>query len=284
MKHYISLLALGDNLISLSMLEQIDTKVKVLGTKHTKNVAKLMEVEEKLDIEVIFDDIPAFYDMKKQGIVKSIKDFYKFIQYIRDNNIDEIVFEKKDFRSNLVSIFTSAKLYYPDIIEKNVYQNRKQLIQKVYNHNISLNSYTLELNNSKIVVINPLTRVDIKNIKHEHLRYIIDMLNQNNYKIYLLDIDKKYQEFENETYSYLTNTTLDDVKQLIKRSDLYIGGDSFLIHLAYYLKKNYFMIFYRDNDDFLPPNIEDNFYINAHKVDDFNQEMKKKFKNIGVIK
>jgi ADP-heptose:LPS heptosyltransferase len=282
-KYYVSLLALGDNLISLSLLEQLDYKVNILGTRHTLNIAKLMNIENKLNIEIIFEDIPAFYDIKKRGIVKSVIDFYKFIIFIKRKNINELVFEKKDFRTILVAFFTHVKIYYPDIQISKVYNNRKKFIENVYNKNIHLNKYNLQLKSPKIIVINPLTRVELKNIKHSHLRYIIEELNQNGYEIYLVDIEKKYKEFEHKVRVYLTNTTLEDIKQLIKRCDLYIGGDSFLIHLSYYLQKNYFIIFYRDNDDFLPPNATDEFYIKAHVCNNFETEIIKKFKDIKII-
>ena len=281
--YYLSFLALGDNLISLSMLEQLDDKVKILGTKHTQNVAKLMGIENKFDIKIVFDDIPAFYDIKKQGILKAIKDFFNFIKYIRSNNITGIVFEKKDFRSSLISLLTKANIYYPNNLNLNVYENRKELISTVYKQSINMNSYALKIENPKMILINPVTRAEVRNIKCNHLKYIIDILKKNGYEIYLIDIEKKYIEFERVVDKYLTNTSLDDVKQLIKKCDLYIGGDSFLIHLAYYLKRNYFMILYRNNDDFLPPNIESNFYIKAHESDDFQVNIKEKFINIGLI-
>ena len=284
MKYYISLLALGDNLISLSLLEQLDDKVKILGTKHTQNIAKLMGVEDKLIIEVVFDDIPAFYNIKKMGVFKAIKDFYSFIRYIKSNSIDELIFEKKDFRSELISLLTGVKMYYPDILSPKVYENRKDLISNIYNKSIELNNYKLLLDNPKIILINPLTREEYRNIKYEHLKYMLEEFNKYGYKVYLIDIEKKYSEFQDEVKYYLTNTTLDDVKKLIIKSDIYIGGDSFLIHLAYYLKRNYFMFFYRDNDDFLPPNIENNFYIKAHHSDDIEKELNDKFKNIGLIR
>lgn len=284
MKYYVSLLALGDNLISLSLLQKSDIKVNILGTKLTKNIVKLMGLENMFNIEVVFDDIPAFYDIRKKGFWKAIKDFYKFIRYIQKNKITEMIFERKDFRSLIILFLTNAKGYYPDYLNIKVYENRRELIEKVYHQSIEVNSYLLKIQNPKKIVINPLTRVELRNIKHNHLKYILDTLNNNQYEIYLIDIENRYQEFENDVYSYLTDTTLDDVKQLILKCDLYIGGDSFLIHLAYYLKQNYFMIFYRDNDDFLPPNIKDDFYIKAHKSSDFVIEMQQKFENIGLIK
>jgi len=284
MIYYVSLQALGDNLISLSFLEQLDGKVNILGTNHTKNISTLMNSQDKFNIEIIFDDIPAFYDIRKKGILEALKDFVVFIKYIKHHNIKELVFEKNDIRSRLTSLLTNTKIHSIKNASNLVYENRRQLIEKVYSQKISSNSYKLKVKNPKIIVINPLTRVEVRNIKHSHLKYIISELNSNNYEIYLIDIEKKYQIFENEVQHYLTNTTLEDVKQLIIQSDLYIGGDSFLIHLAYYLKKNYFMVLYRDNDDFFPPNIENDFYIKAHQSADFEEELRRKFKNIGLLR
>jgi len=282
-KYYVSLLALGDNLISLSLLKQLNGKIDIIGTKHTSNIVKLMQLENKFNIVEIFDDIPAFYDIKKKGIIRAIVDFYKLIKYINTQNFNELIFEKKDFRTILISFLTNVKIITPNCRNINVYKKRKELIENVSHKKISFYNYKLKLCNPKKVVINPLTRVELKNIKDKHLEYIINILNKNNYEIYLIDIENKYNKFKSLVKYYLTDTTLEDVKQLISQSDLYIGGDSFLIHLAYYLQKNYFIIFYIDNDDFMPPNIEDDFYIKVHLVKDFEKTMKDKFQKIGLI-
>lgn len=95
MKYYVSLLALGDNLISLSLLQQLNDEVHILGTQHTKNILNLMGLQKNIHINKVFEDIPAFYDIKKKGIISACRDFYKFIKYIRSNDIDELIFEKK---------------------------------------------------------------------------------------------------------------------------------------------------------------------------------------------
>ena len=276
--------ALGDNLISLSILEQLDREVKIVGTKHTKNIINLMDTEKSSDIKILFEDIPAFYDIKKQGIKNAITDFFKFIKYINDNKINELILEKKDFRSKLLSYFTKAKIYTPNILNRNVYKNRIEIISQIYNQDLHFQNYNLQLNNSKIIIMNPLTRELFRNINTNHLEYILNILKKQDYIIYLIDFEHKYKEFSNKVSFYLTNTTLFDMKNLLNKCDLYIGGDSFLIHLAYYLKRNYFMVFYRDNDDFLPPNITNDFYIKAHDSIDFEAEISYKFKKIGINK
>lgn len=281
---FVLLLSLGDSLISLSYLNQLDKDIVILGTRHTENIAKLIDVNKKVDVEIVFDDIPAFYDIKKRGIFKAVLDFYRFINYLKVNKIDSLVFEKNDFRTSILSLLTNIEVYHQDDKNNKIYNYRQKLIENIFQKKIDLGTYTLKLKQPKVIVINPLTREEYRNIKHEHLKFMIDILNKNHYEIYLIDIEKKYQNFKNSVQYYLTNTTLQDVKNLINRCDLYIGGDSFLIHLAYYLKRNYFIFFYRENDDFLPPNILEDFYIKINESIDLNSVLEKKFKNIGLVR
>ena len=74
-----------------------------------------------------------------------------------------------------------------------------------------------------------------------------------------------------------------DTKNLIKESDLCIGGDSFFIHFAYYFRRNYFIVYYNDWDYFKPPNCNSNFHIKAHEVKNFKKHLEKKLMNIGLV-
>ena len=287
MKHYLLFQALGDNLISLSLLEKLDERVNILGTKDTKTIIKLLGLEESFNVRVVFDEIPAFYNIREKGFINALRDSLILVKYINDNHIDQIVFEKNDFRSSILSLILTKKIVRTKNNYKNTYKNRKDNIEYIFNKNIQLAEYTLEVSKentiNRKILINPLTKRVCKNIRHKHLKYIIDELNRNDFHICLIDIENRYQEFEGDVHSYLTNTTLDDVKELILISDLYIGGDSFLVHLSYYLKKNYFIVFYRNNDDFLPPNSNDNFYLKCNELDNFEENLKSKFKKIGLI-
>ena len=287
MKHYLLFQALGDNLISLSLLEKLHERVNVLGTKDTKIIIKLLGLEENFNVRVVFDEIPAFYNIREKGFINALRDSLILLKYINNNNIDKIVFEKNDFRSSILSLILTKKVIRTKNNYKNTYKNRKDNIEYIYNKNIQLDKYRLEVSKentiNKKILINPLTSKLHRNIRHKHLKYIIDELNRNGFHICLIDIENRYQEFKDDVNSYLTNTTLDDVKELILISDLYIGADSFLVHLSYYLKKTYFIVFYQNNDDFLPPNANDKFYLKCNELDNFEENLKNKFKKIGLI-
>ncbi|GAA8266525.1 glycosyltransferase family 9 protein [Helicobacter pylori] len=279
--HTACLLALGDNLITLSLLKEIAFKqqqpLKILGTHLTLKIAKLLECEKYFEIIPLFENVPAFYDFKKQGVFLAMKDFLWLLKAIKKHQIKHLILEKQDFRSALLATFIPITTPNKEI--KNVYQNRQKLFSQVYGHVFDNSSYPMNLKNPKKILINPFTRENDRNISLEHLKIVLKLLKP--FCVTLLDFEERYAFLQNEADHYRAKTSLEEVKNLILESDLYIGGDSFLIHLAYYLKKNYFIFFYRDNDDFMPPKNEN--FLKAHKSHSIEQDLAKKFRHLGLL-
>ncbi|GAA9270308.1 hypothetical protein HpHA227_11020 [Helicobacter pylori] len=139
----------------------------------------------------------------------------------------------------------------------------------------------MNLKNPKKILINPFTRSIERSIPLEHLQIVLKLLKP--FCVTLLDFEERYAFLKDRVTHYRIKTSLEEVKNLILESDLYIGGDSFLIHLAYYLKKNYFIFFYRDNDDFMPPNGKNENFLKAHKSHSIEQDLAKKFRHLGLL-
>ncbi|QQW80475.1 glycosyltransferase family 9 protein [Helicobacter pylori] len=281
--HVACLLALGDNLITLSLLKEIAFKqqqpLKILGTRLTLKIAKLLECEKHFEIIPLFEDVPAFYDLKKQGVFWVMKDFLLLLKAIKKHQIKHLILEKQDFRSALLATFIPITAPNKDI--KNVYQNRQELFSQIYGHAFDHSPYPMNLKNPKKILINPFTRSIERSIPLEHLQIVLKLLKP--FCVTLLDFEERYAFLQNEAAHYRAKTSLEEVKSLILESDLYIGGDSFLIHLAYYLKKNYFIFFYRDNDDFMPPNGKKENFLKAHKSHSIEQDLAKKFRHLGLL-
>ncbi len=281
--HIACLLALGDNLITLSLLKEIaftqQQPLKILGTHLTLQIARLLECEEYFEIIPLFENIPAFYDLKKQGVFWAMKDFLLLLKAVKKHQVKHLILEKQDFRSALLAKFIPITTPNKEI--KNVYQNRQELFFQIYGHVFNHSPHSMNLKNPKKILINPFTREKDKNISLEHLQIVLKLLKP--FCVTLLDFEEKYAFLQNETAYYRAKTSLEEVKNLILESDLYIGGDSFLIHLAYYLKKNYFIFFYRDNDDFMPPNSKNENFLKAHKSHSIEQDLAKKFRHLGLL-
>ncbi|MCH4599224.1 glycosyltransferase family 9 protein [Helicobacter pylori] len=281
--HTACLLALGDNLITISLLKEIAFKhqqpLKILGTHLTLKIARLLECEKHFEIIPLFENVPAFYDFKKQGVFLAMKDFLWLLKAIKKHQIKHLILEKQDFRSALLAKFIPITTPNKEI--KNVYQNRQELFSQIYGHVFDRSSYPMNLKNPKKILINPFTRSIERSIPLEHLKIVLKLLKP--FCVTLLDFEERYAFLQNEAAHYRAKTSLEEVKNLILESDLYIGGDSFLIHLAYYLKKNYFIFFYRDNDDFMPPNGKKENFLKAYKSHSIEQDLAKKFRHLGLL-
>ncbi len=281
--HIACLLALGDNLITLSLLKEIASKqqqpLKILGTHLTLKIARLLECEKYFEIIPLFENVPAFYDLKRQGVFWAMKDFLLLLKAIKKHQIQHLILEKQDFRSVLLATFIPITAPNKEI--KNVYQNRQELFSQIYGHVFDHSPYSMNLKNPKKILINPFTRSIERSIPLEHLQIVLKLLKP--FCVTLLDFEERYALLQNKVTHYRAKTSLEEVKNLILESDLYIGGDSFLIHLAYYLKKNYFIFFYRDNDDFMPPNGKNENFLKAHKSHSIEQDLAKKFRHLGLL-
>lgn len=283
--HFVSLQALGDNLISLSLLAQLDERIKILGTKQTQSIITLMGVEDKFDLLMPFDDIPAFYDIRKRGIFKALKDIIHFRSYVKKHRIQELMFEKCDWRVRLLTFGLHVNVksrFYDD----NVYINRKLLIEDGYRSTIDLNEGKESFFPQTIqkVLINPTTRVSSKNIQSAHLHFIIALLHKSHIEVTLIDFEQNHRDLEKKVAHYRTHTTLNDVKGMLLETDLYIGADSFLIHYAYYLHKPFFIVFNQENTHFLPPvctHVEN--YLMATQGD-FEMRLSEKLTALGILK
>jgi ADP-heptose:LPS heptosyltransferase len=281
-KSYVALQALGDNLISLSLLSHLKGNVEIIGTKHTKNVANIIDVN-RFNISVLFDDIPGFYDIKNKGLLSAIKDIFKFRKFIKNNHINELVFEKKDFRVFLLTFGLKINIFSP-IELTNVYLDRARNIESAFHQKIKVKNCIEQHKNIRKILISPVTRILEKNITHEDMGDLINILSHYDFTIVLVDYSNSYSVFRDQVDSYITGTSLIDVKKLIIDCDAFIGPDSFLIHLAYFYGKFVYVIFNKYSVYFLPPGCEEckNFIIVSANIS-FKKYLISSFKDIGLI-
>ncbi|GAA7865538.1 glycosyltransferase family 9 protein [Helicobacter pylori] len=241
--HVACLLALGDNLITLSLLKEIASKqqrpLKILGTHLTLKIARLLECEKHFEIISLFENIPAFYDLKKQGVFWAMKDFLLLLKAIKKHQIKHLILEKQDFRSALLATFIPITVPNKEI--KNVYQNRQELFSQIYGHVFDHSSYPMNLKNSKKILINPSTRSTDRSIPLEHLQIVLKLLKP--FCVTLLDFEERYAFLQNEAAHYRIKTSLEEVKNLILESDLYIGGGFVFDPFGLLFKEKLFYLF-----------------------------------------
>ncbi len=241
--HTACLLALGDNLITLSLLKEIAFKqqqpLKILGTRLTLKIAKLLECEKHFEIIPLFENVPAFYDLKKQGVFLAMKDFLWLLKAIKKHKIKHLILEKQDFRSFLLAKFVSITTPNKEI--KNVYQNRQELFSQIYGHVFDNPLYPMSVKNPKKILINPFTRSIDRSIPLEHLKIVLKLLKP--FCVTLLDFEERYAFLKDKVAHYRTKTSLEEVKNLILESDLYIGGGFVFNPFGLLFKKKLFYLF-----------------------------------------
>jgi ADP-heptose:LPS heptosyltransferase len=270
------LLAFGDNAISLFLLNQLNCPKYVEGTYLTKKVMELCEFDNKFHLTHNFIKIPAFYNIKNSSLLNIIKDFIKFYFLLKEGDYEINILEKEDFRSKILSLI-SFNFFYTPLRNKNVYLDRKALIEELYSQDLILHPLARYSNGTNIV-INPTSRLEIKNIKINELKLIINILNINGKEVTLIDYDGRYKELKSSVSLYYEKTELNFAVELLKKSDFYIGADSFFIHLSYIFKIPFYIYFNFENEYFMPPFcIKENNFIVSSK---YNMDtMKKKLCN-----
>ncbi len=281
MKHIFLLLAYGDNLTSLSLLGNVtNSNIRIHGTSLTKEVSKLLE-QEDLQIHDVFKQIPAFYDVKKCGVMKSLKDFWYFIQYVRKNisKHEALFFEKNDFRYKLLKIIFFR--YKMSSIHKhdNFYSDKRAALSAFLNVNLTYQGSVVmpEQKQTKTILINPTGRVALRNLEKGVLESIVMFLTNGGYQIHLIDHLKLYSNLSKKVYRYYDHTSLTQAVTILKSVDLYCGPDSLFIHLAYVFNTPYFVILNYDSSYFLPPKSKNCSFIKSHPHADKNKDLIKVF-------
>ena len=253
-----TLLAYGDNLISLSLLTKLKDKknVKIIGTSLTQSIADFIP---NLDIPIIrvSENIPAFFDVKKRGLISAIREVFDFIMNFSRhlNTEDVILFENRGFRSKLLSAYFTRNIIEPRRTS-NVYEDRRDLLEAVFNEQVQLRDVTVLESLPECVTINPASRVKEKAIPSHVIGYVISYLKRNRIYVRLIDPEKKHFELRKLFDFYHVGTSLHQAVELVRDSDFYIGADSLFIHFAYYLDVPFLALFNKSNLYFSPPGVE----------------------------
>ena len=258
MIYFMSLLAYGDNLISLSLLAKLKDKknVTIVGTNLTREIAPFVP---NLDIPIIvaYKKIPTFYNIRKCGVVSALKDVIWFLKNITKctSKEDTLVFEKRDCRNRLLSGSISQRIYEPER-KDNVYVDRRNLLEAVWGVRVSLKEAVKLRNTPRCVTINPASRLKEKAISNRVLGYLVSYLRANCINVQLIDPDQEHSNLQHLVDYYHTRSSLDHAVKWLRDCDLYIGADSLLIHFAYQYDVPFLILFNKTNSYFTPPGVE----------------------------
>lgn len=254
MRYLVSTLAYGDCLITLSLLERLNPAApdfQILGTTITSEVSALLHTP--LPVTELLKDRAAFYAITEYGPGKACLDFFSLRAALKqrcDRN-DILAFERNDLRTRAVKPLGIRAILPPQT--HHAYFDRQALVRQLFDTAPEWEAMVKPRAAIRSVLINPCARFGNRWLSPEIVENLIAIATQNHWALALLDPCGRYADYRHQVARYEHQTTLADAAALLQASDLYVGPDSFFIHLAYYYRVPLFGIYFAHYHDFLAP-------------------------------
>ena len=253
----VSALGYGDCLITLSLLEQsarLGSSPHILGTQVTAAVSGLLN--QQLPVEVALHDAAAFYTVKSNGLRAGVSDWLRLRRKLADVSKprDVIAFERNDIRTRSLLPCSRNGVYAR--YSGRVYADRQAWVAKITGTAPSWPALARPNSGMRTLLINPSARATNRCIAAATISHLLEIAKEQGWTVTLLDPCERYGTFRDTVTGYHPRPTLDQSAALLRATDLYIGPDSFFIHLAYYYDVPFFGFFFPHHHDFLIPGME----------------------------
>lgn len=256
MRHFVCLMAYGDSLITLSQLEQCDNtgNWRIIGTGVTRKVAALLT--QPLDVIEILPDKAAFNSIKEYGAQAALRDFFAVRHKLSllSQPGDWLVFERCDLRNGL--LMPRSRRQYCAARERGAYEDRRLLVQKALGSSREWKPGARLSGPIRRILVNPCARYSHRWLTDRLMSNVIRLCRSNRWQIVLVDPCGQYGAFASEVDLYQLRPQLMEAAAELRRSDLYIGPDSFFMHLAYYYGLPHIGFFHLDNLYFMTPDMQ----------------------------
>lgn len=267
MIYVLSILGYGDCLITLSLLEQSQIPAHdcvVVGSRVTTEVAHLLDRFD-LSIVSLLPNRCSLFTLKtaiKKGEIRSLlADWRAIRQWGRGVLIprDTVIVEKSDWRNRL--LFSGAYELRQIARMDGAYLDRATELSHHF-CTISLRSCATLEKKPQHLLVNPCAGSRGRSLSYSLINVMFRAAENEKVAVSLIDPDGSYKAFKDRAFRYIWAPTLTDSDRLLRDTDLYIGPDSFFMHLAYYRGIPFFAFFQRGNVYFAPPGmIEANNYM-----------------------
>lgn len=248
----------GDCLISLYFLSQIPPErrnFRILGTGWTQEILSLLQLHD-IAFDCVFDHIVSFYTIKKSGIWSASQDLVRFVSLLRQSRAKRIILEIRDFRLRLIRFMTPrAYIHSPE--RGNVYIKRRELFANVFGMMPSLPDLCLPGDPRRVVIHATSSRM-IKDLRECEVRALIDWSKSINAEPVLIDFDGRFSSLKHYVAEYHLRPPLGQALEILRGCDLFIGVDSFFMHIAYLFSIPFFIYLRCPNSPaYFPPTMEE---------------------------
>jgi ADP-heptose:LPS heptosyltransferase len=253
MIHFVCTMAYGDSLITLSQLEHCQERNdwRIIGTAVTRKVAALLT--HPLAVTEILPDKAAFNSIKEYGLLAAARDFLHVRNALRQlsSTGDTLAFERYDVRNALLVPRGRCAAYAPRA--EGAYSDRRRLIENLLGRSQAWRLTSKPGTPLQRVVINPCARYRHRWLSSAIMQNVIRLCAERGWELTVVDPSGEYQDIARRVNDYVSRPLLSTAAGILRHSDLYIGPDSFFLHLAYYYGVPHFGFFYPDNLYFMTP-------------------------------
>jgi hypothetical protein len=233
--YYTALRVYGDCLISLSLLDQIREpahELIVLGTPVTQQVATLTGLTRHA-IRHVLPRAAAFYDVKVQGPARALADLHavrrQLAAMLRAG--DRVLVEQRDWRNGLLAPGGLAAIQQPGK-GASIYVDRAALLERVFGMPVRLPTCRRPGPGGTTLLINPGARQAFRTLPRPVIEHVLAYARARELRVCLLDPHGLHGDLAPGVAHYEAQPSLERAVTLLREHDLYVGADSFFLHLA----------------------------------------------------
>ena len=255
----LSLLGYGDALITAALLERAGAAsrdIRIVGTAITARVGELLNQPRAPD-QILFDDVPAFYALKKHGPMQALRDARTLRGWAQAHAGPghTLIFEKPPSLRNrwMVAGRGCSVIEIPK--RSTVYQDRAEVLAPLLRAEHAFAPVALPAGRARTLLINPSSRIADKALGPQAVHNLVAAAHRRGVAVTLIDVDGSFAAMAADVACYLPKPALADAAQALKVADRYIGPDSFFLHLAYYYRVPELVFFPEGSNYFRPPGL-----------------------------
>jgi hypothetical protein len=263
-----SILGYGDCLISLSLLEGRDAApVQVVGSAVVRQVAPLLR-QPPPAAELDLPGHAAFYLMRSASPLAAWRDFRSFRRWSTRTLKpgDTLILEKPD-RRNRFLVPRGCRVV--DVPRTGAAYTDRAAVLAPHTGPRELAPAPPPLGRPRSLLINPGARMRFRMLPPTVVEEALRMAAGAGVATTLVDFEGGYAGLAPLAQAYLRAPPLAESAAALRRSDRFLGTDSFFMHLAYYYRIPQLAFFHTADTYFTPPGLaEAGGRCFFHEVDD----------------
>ena len=268
MTSYVVLLrAMGDCVISFGLLQNVrpSAGLKVVGTQLAGRVAAALPFTQHPFESVLAlsgggrraDDVAAFFDLKQSGVRRAMADLRTVRAALRGllRPGDRVLLEHADWRNRFVVPGGNGVAMLAPPRGASIYADRLWLFRSAFGDLPDLRPCRRPGSRPRTMAVNPGARQDFKRLPPRVVENLVRHAHARGIAVHLLDPAGHHAAVAGQVERYIAHPPLPAALEVLREADLYVGSDSFFLHLAYYLDKPLFAIVPVELPYFAPPGL-----------------------------